>query len=508
MSSVRKIVIVGGGTAGWMAAAALSKLSGGADLSIKLVESEQIGTVGVGEATIPQLAKFNQMLGINEDEFVKATQATFKLGIEFADWGQIGERYFHPFGVHGVDLEGIEFHHYWAKMKALGDDRPIQDYSLNSRAAYAGKFLRPLPEHGSFMNRIAYAFHFDAVKYAMFLRKFSEGKGVERIEGVVSDVKIDGESGFIERVQLADGQNLEGDLFLDCTGFRGVLIEGALRTGYDDWSNYLPVDRAIAGSTQSVGPPPPYTRATAREAGWQWKIPLQHRTGNGYVYCSQFLDDGQAKTDFLSALDGASLGEPKQLRFVTGRRKKFWNKNCVALGLSAGFMEPLESTSIHLIQSGISKLIALFPDKNMPVVEQDEYNRLLTNDYFHIRDFLIMHYKVTRRNDTAFWQHIQNMPMPDSLQHKLDLLQSRGRFFKYDSELFDVTSWLAVVAGQGQPPNGFNPMANGLSEHNVTQSLKNIRGLIDKTVAAMPSHEAFIERFCKSAPIPEGSANQ
>ena len=498
MTNIKQIVIVGGGTAGWMAAAALAKFSRNANIAITLIESEQIGTVGVGEATIPQIAKFNAMLGIDEDAFVRETQATFKLGIEFADWGQIGERYFHPFGVHGFDLEGIEFHHYWTKMKALGEAHALQDYSLNALAAYAGKFIRPKPEHGAVLNRIAYAFHFDATLYAAFLRRYAEEKAVERIEGVVSNVELDADSGFIKTVSLADGRAVSGDLFIDCTGFRSILMSDALGVGYEDWSHYLPVDRAVAAATESMETPQPFTRATARGAGWQWKIPLQHRTGNGYVYCSRFLTSEQAELDFRAELDGTLLNDPKHLRFVTGKRETFWHKNCVALGLAAGFMEPLESTSIHLIQSGISKLIALFPDQTMSAVERDEYNRLLTDDYLHIRDFLILHYKATRREDTPFWDYVRTMQVPETLQRKMELLRSRGRFFKYDAELFDVTSWLAVTAGQGFAPIGYNPMVDGLSESNIRQSLENMRNILNKAAAAMPSQDAFIDRFCKA----------
>ena len=500
---VRNIVIVGGGTAGWMTAAALSRYAAKAGMSVTLIESEQIGTIGVGEATIPFITQFNKTLGIDEDEFVRQTQATFKLGIEFVGWGQKGERYFHPFGTHGFDLGGLSFHHYWAKLNALGEKGPLEDYSLNAQAAYAGKFIRPKPEHGPYINKLAYAFHFDAMLYAAFLRRFAEGNGVVRHEGVVEEVTQNPENGFIQSVRLKDGTSVSGDLFVDCSGFRGLLIEQTLEAGYDDWSHYLPVDRAVATTTRRDGPPVPYTRSTARKAGWQWKIPLQHRTGNGYVYCSQFMDSETAERDFRAALDGELLQEPRHLRFVTGRRRKFWDKNCVAIGLSAGFMEPLESTSIHLIQAGISKLIALFPDKSMSSVERDEYNRLLGDDYLHIRDFLILHYKATRRNDSPFWDYVREMDIPDSLSRKLELLRSRGRFFKYDAELFDLPSWLAVAVGQGLVPEGFNPMVEGLSDDNITKSLANMRQLIGKTVAAMLEHQVFIDKFCKAPPVHE-----
>jgi len=497
-SFVENIIIVGGGTAGWMTAAALSKCLDKAQTTITLVESEAIGTVGVGEATIPSIAAFNEQLGIDENTFVKATNATFKLGIEFADWYKIGETYFHPFGTHGFDLEGIPFHHFWVKMQSLGDKRPLEEYSLNAKAAYDGKFLRPQAEHGAVMRKLAYAFHFDASLYAAFLRQYSEARGAQRLEGKVVDVAQDSETGFIQSIVLEDGQRLAGDLFIDCTGFRGVLIEQVFKAGYTDWSPYLPANRAVAVGSNPMVPPVPYTRSTAMEAGWQWRIPLQHRTGNGYVYCDQFSTPEAAENSLLERLGSEPMGTPKHLRFVTGVRKKFWTHNCVAIGLSGGFLEPLESTSIHLIRTGIAKLLSLFPDKTMPTVERDEYNRLMTNDFTHIRDFLILHYKATCRDDTPFWNYVRTMDIPDSLSQKMELLRSRGRFFKYDSELFDATSWLAVAAGQGLTPDGYNPIVDGLSRSNIEQSLANIRGVLDKTVKAMPSHQAFIDRFCKA----------
>jgi len=497
---IKSVVIVGGGSAGWMTAAALSKYLLKTGVKITLIESEEIGTVGVGEATIPHIAKFNQALGIDEDDFVRETSGTYKLGIEFVDWGAIGERYLHPFGVHGFDLEGISFHHFWERQKASGDATPLDAYSLNARAAYAGKFIRPQAEHGEIINRLAYAFHFDAVRYAAFLRKFSEARGVKRLEGMVSSVTQNQTSGFIEAVTLDDGRSIGGDFFIDCTGFRGILIGGALGVGYEDWKHWLPCDRAVAVGCEREGPAQPYTRATAREAGWQWRIPLQHRTGNGYVYGSEYLSAEDAEAGLMANLEGAPLAAPRHLRFTTGHRHKFWDKNCVAIGLSAGFLEPLESTSLHLIQTGISKLIALFPDISMAQIERDEYNRLLTDDFTSIRDFLILHYKQTRRHDAPFWDYVRTMDIPDSLERKLALLRSRGRFFKYDAELFDVTSWIAVYIGQGGLLNGYNPMANGLSDGNVSRSLANMITVMDKAVAAMPTHESFIERFCKAAP--------
>ena len=498
---VKSVVIIGGGTAGWMTAAALSKYFEKMDVSVVLIESDMISSVGVGEATIPAIGKFNKALGIDENEFLKATHGTFKLGIDFENWGEINERYFHPFGTYGFDLEGLDFHHYWARLQEKGHDVSLDDYSLNAMAAHTGKFIRPEPNHGQVMNKLEYAFHFDAVLYAKYLRKYAEVRGVIRHEGLVENVELDSETGFVEKVVLKDNREFSADLFVDCTGFRGVVIEQAMQTGYENWHKYLPVDRAVAVTTSHDGQIKPYTRATAHDAGWQWHIPLQHRNGNGYVYCSDYLESDQAELDFRSRLSGALLQEPKHLRFVTGHRRKFWNKNCVAIGLSGGFMEPLESTGIHMIQSGVSKLIALFPSFGMSPVMQDEYNRLMRDDYLHIRDFLVLHYKATRRDDSPFWNYVRNMDVPDSLSHKLELLIEEGRFFKYDAELFDRTSWLAVAAGQGFAPKGYNPLVEGLSDRNIEQSLGNMRSVLRKAADAMPLHKLFIERFCKADEI-------
>ncbi|MEP6344152.1 MAG: tryptophan halogenase family protein [Maricaulaceae bacterium] len=498
MQPIKTIVIVGGGTAGWMSAAALSKYLNKMDVSLTLIESDQIATVGVGEATIPAIGKFNRALGIDEDEFLKATQGTFKLGIEFENWGEIGERYFHPFGTYGFDLEGLDFHHFWTYMNLKGKTSSLDHYSVSARSAYDHKFIRPDPKHGAIINRLEYAFHFDAVLYAAYLRKFAESRGVKRCEGLVERVALDTEKGSINAVHLQDGRMFEADLYIDCTGFRGVLIEQALQTGYVDWHKYLPVDRAVVATTRKEDGLRPYTRSTAYDAGWQWHIPLQQRDGNGYVYCSEYLDAERAEQDFRSRLTGDLLKDPHHLRFVTGHRKKFWNKNCVAIGLSAGFMEPLESTSIHMIQSGISKLIALFPNRDMSLSASDEYNRLMRDDFTHIRDFLILHYKATRRDDSPFWNYVRTMEIPDSLQNKMELLIEQGRFFKYDAELFDLTSWLAVAAGQGFAPETYNPLVAGLSDENIEQSLSNMQSAIDKAVNAMPKHQDFIERYCKA----------
>lgn len=498
---IKKVVVVGGGTAGWMTAAALSRYLPAGQTEIVLIESEEIGTIGVGEATIPQIATFNKMLGIDENEFVSCTSGTFKLGIEFRDWGRLGERYLHPFGDYGFDLDGTEFHHFWARQQAMGETHSLDAYSLNASAAYSGKFMRPDGDPRSVLSRLGYAFHFDATLYARYLRKFAEARGVKRVEGKVVDVQQSTETGFIERVKLQDGRAFDGQLFIDCTGFLGVLIEQTLQAGYQDWRQWLPMDRAVAIPCESVEPPRPYTIATAREAGWTWRIPLQHRVGNGHVYCSDYIDANAAEERLLGALDGAPLAEPRHLRFVTGRRESLWVKNCVAIGLSAGFLEPLESTSIHMIQSGIAKLLALFPDTSFNRVERDEYNRLLSVSFRHIRDFIILHYVATERDDTPFWRRMRNLDLPDTLAHKMALMEAGGRFFRYDDELFSVTSWLAVMQGQGRGPTAYNPIADGLSPSNLTQSLANMRTLIAKTSAAMPRHEDFIDRYCKAAPV-------
>ncbi|MEM8724593.1 MAG: tryptophan halogenase family protein [Pseudomonadota bacterium] len=498
---IKRVIIAGGGTAGWMTAAALSKLVGPAGISVTLVESEAIGTVGVGEATIPPIAKFNTQLGIDENAFVRETQATFKLGIEFNDWGGLGESYFHPFGRYGFDLEGLDFHQYWMRLREQGERSGLGDYSLNTLAAYAGKFLKPEPDHGQVIGQLGYAYHFDASLYAAFLRRFAEGKGAARIEGRIEHVDQDAETGLITGLRLDGDRLVAGDLFIDCTGFRGLLIGQAMGSEYCDWSHWLPCNRAVAVACEKNGDPVPYTRSTARKAGWQWRIPLQHRTGNGHVYCDAHKSAEEAEEVLLANLDGAPISSPNHLRFQTGHRASFWSGNCVAIGLSSGFLEPLESTSIHLIHMGIAKLISLFPGAIEAPQERAEYNRLMTDDFTHVRDFLILHYKATNRNDAPFWDYVREMSIPDSLTQKMELLRSRGRFFKYDAELFDLTSWLAVAEGQGWGPEGHSPIADAIGADNLEQSLANMRGVYSKTVAAMPSHQAYIDRFCKAEPV-------
>lgn len=496
--AIDSVVIVGGGTAGWMTAAALSRMTTSRQLSIRLIESDEIGIVGVGEATIPPINSFNQILGIDENHFVAKTQATFKLGIEFVDWTRLGDAYIHPFGAYGIDIEAVKFHQFWLKLRALEGAPPIEEYCLSAAAARRGRFAKPSPDPRTILSSLGYAFHFDAALYAQYLRAYSEARGVERIEGRIVDVTLHGESGFVDAVSLADGRRVSGELFIDCSGFRGLLIEEALHTGYEDWSHWLPCDRALAVPCARVEEPIPYTRATAREAGWQWRIPLQHRTGNGYVFSSGFIAEEDARRTLLDNLDGEPGAEPRLLRFLTGRRRKFWNRNVVAIGLSGGFMEPLESTSIHLIQAGISKLLALFPDKTFNPVEIDEYNRLTTIQFEQIRDFLILHYKATERQDSPFWRYCRDMAVPETLQRKMELFRSKGRIFRYEDELFAEANWLSVLLGQNINPRTWDPVADTLDFASVKRHLANIREAIRKTAESMPSHQTYIDRHCSA----------
>jgi len=504
---IRKVVIVGGGTAGWMTAATLAKLFG-SSLDIQLVESDDIGIVGVGEATIPQIRLFNGTLGIDEDDFIRHTQGTFKLGIEFVDWTRPGHRYIHAFGpVGGRDLGLVPFHHYWLKLHRRGAVGEIGDYTFNTVAARAGKFMRGTELVNSPLSNVFHAFHFDAGLYARYLRTYAEQRGVRRTEGRIVDSVLGADNGFVEAVILDGGERIEGELFIDCSGFRGLLIEQALKTGYEDWSHWLPCDRALAVPCASVSPLTPYTRSTARDAGWQWRIPLQHRIGNGHVYCSGFVGDDEATATLLANLDGEALAEPRPLRFVTGMRRKFWNRNCVAIGLASGFMEPLESTSIHFIQSAIAKLVAFFPDRRFAQTDIDEYNRQLQFEYERSRDFIVLHYKATQR-DGAFWRYCRDMPIPDSLAHKIELFRASARIFREHEELFTEASWVQVLLGQAILPEAQHPIVDLLSDTELLQFAAGIKGVLERSAAAMPTHEQFIARHCAaSVPPPTQSTD-
>lgn len=499
-SPLSSIVIVGGGSAGWMTAAALADAVG-RDCRITLIESDAIGTVGVGEATIPPIRNFNRRLGIDEATFVRETQGSFKLGIQFIDWGKRGHSYFHPFGQYGAEFDQVPFYHHWMREHLAGrTDGPIDDFSMCWAMAKAGRFTHPATDRRMIQSTFDYAYHFDAGLYAAFLRRFAEDRGVTRVEGRVVDVALRGEDGFIASVTLESGEIIAGELFIDCSGFSGLLIEQALEAGYDNWQHWLPCDRAVAVPC-ARGDFTPYTRSTAKAAGWQWRIPLQHRTGNGYVHCSQFLSEDEASAELLGSLDGKPLADPRTLRFVTGKRREFWKKNCVAIGLSAGFMEPLESTSLHLIQYGVLRLIALLPDTAMSPLLSREYNAQTTSEYERIRDFLILHYKASERDDSELWRYCAAMPIPDSLQYKIDHFRSHGMLVSDERELFANPSWIAVYLGQGIVPERAPTLAAMRGGVPVGERLTQIGRAMAEAVAAMPSHGDFIARHCAAPPL-------
>lgn len=505
--TVQKLVIVGGGTAGWITAAAFARLLG-QRLDIELVESEAIGTVGVGEATIPQIIRLNAILGLDEHEFLKATSGTFKLGIEFVDWGSKGSRYLHTFGDTGMNLGNVAFHHYWRRStmgQAAPDPRGLWQWSLHQLAADQARFGKLDRVGNTAMTGLAYAYHFDASRYALFLRAYAEGRGVTRSEGIVESVQRDGESGDIRSITLAGGKVIAGDFFIDCTGFRSLLLGGELGVGYQDWSQWLPCDRALAVPSERLPVLVPYTRATAKDAGWQWRIPLQHRTGNGHVYSSGFTTDEAAADTLLAGLDTKALGDPRPIRFTTGRREAFWAHNCAAIGLSSGFLEPLESTSIHLIQSHVSRLIQLFPRSPDAAAMRAEYNRRCAAEFEQIRDFLILHYHQTAREDTEFWRYCKHMAVPDSLTHKRELFAASGRVGRDVDDLFRDASWVQVMLGQGIMPADYDPMADQIADSQLTEFLANLRSIVERAVASLPSHEDYLARHCPAAP-PEAAA--
>ena len=489
---VKRVVIAGGGTAGWMAAAAISRALGKV-LDITLVESEEIGTIGVGEATIPTLVTFHRLLDINEQEFMAATQATIKLGIKFEHWRDIGQHYIHSFGMTGKDHWTAGFQHFWLKGMARGLARPFGDYCLELRAAEENRFAH-LPKIG-----INYAFHLDAGLYAKFLRRFSEGHGTRRIEGKIARVDTDPANGFIDALVLEDGQRIEGDLFIDCTGFRSLLLGQTLGVGIEDWSHWLPADSAIAVQTELTGAPIPYTRSIAHHAGWQWRIPLQHRQGNGIVYSSKHMDDDEARALLLGTVDGELRTEPRLLRFKACQRHRTWEKNCVALGLASGFLEPLESTNIHLVSRNLNRLLQSFPQV-VSQVDIDEFNQQTDWEMQHIRDFVILHYHATERRDSAFWRHCAGMEIPPSLRHRIELFRETARVFRVPNELFAENSWIQVMLGQGIQPRHYHPTADLMEDAELTRFLETIRGHVERTVGGLPSHQAYLRQYCPAVP--------
>ncbi len=484
------ILIAGGGTAGWMAAAALSRFAAGH--RVVLVESDAIGTVGVGEATIPQIHLFNSAIGLDEAEFLRETRGSFKLGIEFDGWLRDGHSYMHAFGQIGRGIGLLPFQHYWLRARQLGFAKPLQRYSLNELAARTMRMQRGRTSAGAEM---PYAYHFDAGLYAALLRRHAEARGVERHEGTMASVDRDGGSGDIASITLDDGRVLAADFFIDCTGFRGLLIEGALETGFDDWSSYLPCDRAMAVPCEGGGDFTPYTKSIARKAGWQWRIPLQHRIGNGLVYSSAHLSDDEAAKMLLANLDGAAQADPRPIRFTTGKRRKHWNRNCLALGLAAGFMEPLESTSIHLIQSAISRFLALLPAGRPSEAVIDHFNAQADFEWTRIRDFLILHYTANERHGEPFWDAVRTMPLPATLTDKIALWRDTGFIHREHEELFTEVAWFQVFAGQGVEAQGHNPIADTLDEAQLRNLLQGTEAALVEQVRAMPRHIDFLQDF-------------
>ncbi len=498
---IKKIVILGGGAAGWMAAAALAKVFYQKGLPVVLVESANIGTIGVGEATIPSMALFNQMLGIDEQEFMKKTRATFKLGIRFKDWGWKGNDYIHPFSVYGTEIEGVSFHHFWQRAYKKGLCKDLFDFSLNVLACKQGLFIRPQSIDNSPLNNIRYAYHLDALAYAGFLRGFAESRGVLRVEANVTDVRLSAENGGIQSLVLDDGSQVEGDFFFDCSGFQSLLAGQSLKTKFEDWSRYLPVDRALAVQTLNSGRLDPYTTSTAHGAGWQWAIPLQHRRGNGFVYSSAYLADDSAEELFVGSLGADALTAVKKIKFKTGKLERIWNKNCLSIGLASGFIEPLESTSIYFVQSAISKFLSMMPNLDNMQLMADRFNKAMDWDYESTRDFIILHYHASNRDDSDFWRYCRDMQIPASLENKIDLYKSGSIVFRDNFELFSEPSWLSVMHGQGLVARDYSPLADVLSDENLSNVVSKMCQVVQKCVTVMPTHEAYIEKYCKADPI-------
>ena len=501
MGAPFRIVIVGGGTAGWMCAAACASKLDPKRYDVRLIESEEIGTVGVGEATLPQMKDFNDFLGVDEAEFMVATQATFKLGIEFVDWGRIGSRYIHPFGQYGRTIGEAEFFHYWLRARATAG--PLSDYCLPIVAAEANRFDFPAKDSADPKSAFSYAYHLDASLYARYLRRWSEARGMTRVEGKIVNVSQHPESGDIASVTLAPGEEVHGDLFVDCSGFRGLLIEQTLETGIEDWSHWLPCDRAMAvPCARTDGPLTPYTRSTAREAGWQWRIPLQHRTGNGYVYASHLLSDDEAASLLLSRLDGEAQADPRGLRFKACKRRKAWNRNVIAMGLAGGFLEPLESTSIYLVQMSVAFLLTLLPDSaEIDPALPREYNRVMDVEYDRIRDFLILHYRATERDDAEIWRYCRAMAIPDSLADKIERFRHRGHIREYRDGLFGPPSWQAVFVGQGVEPVAHDAMAGLMPDDILDRRMRELRAQVAAAAASMPPHAEAVRKYCPAGVV-------
>lgn len=486
-----KLVIAGGGTAGWITAAALAHQMSEL-LDITLIESEEIGTIGVGEATIPPMRTFHRLIGINEQEFVKATNATFKLGIQFENWKKVGEKYFHSFGVTGRQTLITDFIHFWLRGRELGIADEFGDYCLEFKAALAEKFS--INDN----SKINYAFHLDAGRYASFLRARAEARGVTRVEGKIAHVQQNPESGFITSLTMDSGQEIPGDLFIDCTGMRGLLIEQTLATGFEEWGHWLPCDSAIAVQTESVSPALPYTKSIAHHAGWRWRIPLQSRVGNGLVFSSPYLSDDEAVNMLLSSVEGKVLTEPRVIKFKTGRRKKAWNKNCIAVGLASGFLEPLESTSIHMIMTAVTRLLQLFPHGEIKQSVIDEYNTQAKSEYERIRDFIILHYKATERDDSSFWRYCKEMEIPEELKHRIALFKDFGRSNQVEGELFRLDSWTQVMLGQGIMPSSYHPIVELMPERELQNFLNSIAAEVDNSIAIMSKHHEYVNKYCRA----------
>lgn len=490
MEEKTRVIVAGGGTAGWLAAYSLAKRLGNL-LEITLVESDQIGTVGVGEATIPTMRSFHQLVEIDEREFMRATRATFKLGIAFDNWGAPGESYVHSFGVIGQSTWMAEFHQYWMEAHANGFGGNLEDYCLELKAAKAGKFAVKVDK-----TPLNYAFHLDATAYGRFLRQKSESLGVRRVEGRIGEIIIDPATGNIQSLALEQDRQIAGDFFIDCTGFRGLLLGNALGVEYEDWSRWLAADRALAVQTESTEPPPPYTRAIAHSSGWQWRIPLQNRTGNGLVYSSRFCSDGDARATLLGNITGKTITEPRLLRFKTGCRKRAWHKNCVAIGLSSGFLEPLESTSIHLITTSLVRLMRLFPFSGAMAPLAERFNRETWFEWEAVRDFIILHYKQTQRDDSEFWNYYRTMDIPDSLAHRIKLFKENGYVWPDSVNLFRVDSWIQVMMGQGLFPQHRHGAGRILPPEALKAQLEKLSAFVNHNLARLPDHSDFIKRYC------------